>query len=399
MNKQLKNVLRIPLYGLSFLIPRNPDKWVVGNGTGFNNNSKYFFIHAKTVLCKEQCYWISRNKRSIEKVRSLGFKAYKPWSVKGVYHLLTACVYIYDSHVSSLNYWTSGGARYVNLWHGIGIKNIEFKSRLSPYKLHSFPAWLRQPGRYVRPDLLLSTSALITAHFSECFRIPPGNCIESDYPRCEIFKMSREKLIRSIRRFEDQETLNVIERIGRSDKTIIYMPTWRDKNADFLNESGIDLTRLDEMLKAKNELFIYKVHPFTKFSFDESLYSQIILLDHLTDIYPILPFTDILVTDYSSIYFDYLLIENSSVLLFPFDYERYVSKDRDLAFGYNEFMPGKKAFTFEELLAILRDDVSLECREQKYIKSLFWDSPEKTNLYEAIDKLAHGNTKQQYGKI
>lgn len=399
MNKQLKNILRIPLYGLSFLVPRNRDKWVVGNDSGFNNNSKYFFIHAKTILNKEKCYWISRNRHSIEKIRTLGFKAYKPWSAKGLFHLLTASVYVYDTYVSSLNFWTSGGAKCVNLWHGVGIKNIEFKSRLAPYRQQSFSAWLRCPGRYVRPDLFLSTSPLMTAHFSECFRIPPSRCIEAGYPRCEIFKMSRKELLQHIRRFEDSETLNVIERIGRSDKTIIYMPTWRDKNTEFLVESGIDLGKLDELMKTKNELFIFKVHPYTNFRFDGSRYENIIVLDNRTDIYPLLPFTDLLVTDYSSIYFDYLLIENSPVLLFPFDYERYISADRDLAFDYDEYMPGKKVYTFEALLTVLREDTPLESDPQRHIRSLFWDSPQKSNLYEAVDRLSHGTKRMQHEKI
>lgn len=50
--KIISNSIAYTLRGISYLIPRNKDKWVVGNSRGFNNNTKYFFIHAKTVLEK-----------------------------------------------------------------------------------------------------------------------------------------------------------------------------------------------------------------------------------------------------------------------------------------------------------------------------------------------------------
>ena len=54
--KIISNSIAYTLRGISYLIPRNKDKWVVGNSRGFNNNTKYFFIHAKTVLEKNKCY-------------------------------------------------------------------------------------------------------------------------------------------------------------------------------------------------------------------------------------------------------------------------------------------------------------------------------------------------------
>ena len=61
---------------------------------------------------------------------------------------------------------------------------------------------------------------------------------------------------------------------------------------------------------------------------------------------------DILVTDYSSIFVDFLLL-NRPEIFFPYDYEKYVTKDRELYFDYNEFTPGPKARVFSEFLGVL----------------------------------------------
>jgi len=72
------------------------------------------------------------------------------------------------------------------------------------------------------------------------------------------------------------------------------------------------------------------------------------LYDSSSDIYPLLPLTDCIITDYSSIYFDYLLI-NKPVIFFPYDYKKYIEYDRDLIFDYDTMTPGPKCYTQQEL--------------------------------------------------
>ena len=92
------------------------------------------------------------------------------------------------------------------------------------------------------------------------------------------------------------------------------------------------------------------------------------------DVYTFLPFTDLLITDYSSIYFDYLLL-NKKVVLFPFDFEDYLTGSRMFYFDYFKFMIGDYAYSFEELLTILKEETTsftLNSRQKEILK-LFWD--------------------------
>ncbi len=118
--------LGYPLLLLSYLIPRSKRKWVLGYKVGFTDNVKYLYRYLykyeKTVIP----IWISSNKSEILLLREKGINAYYRWSLYGLYHCLTSYYYIFSSHLSDINYWTSGGCFAVNLWHGVGIKKIEF---------------------------------------------------------------------------------------------------------------------------------------------------------------------------------------------------------------------------------------------------------------------------------
>lgn len=385
--KIISNSVAYILRGISYLIPRNKDKWVVGNSRGFNNNTKYFFIQAKTVLERKKCYWISKDGASRKIVQNLGFKAYHPWSITGLYHLLTAGIYIYDSRVSALNYWVSGGARFVNLWHGVGIKNIEFAGQVKPFPAETFMNKFLKPVIYLKPDIFLSTSSLMTEHFCKCFRISPCQCIESSYPRNEILLWEEDRLLEFIKKYEPKETMDIIRHLKSATQSFIYMPTFRDENKNFLEQSGIDLKMLNDVLKEQNKLFILKLHPFTRINIDLTPFDHIITVNNKTDIYPILPFTDVLITDYSSIYFDYLLMKDKSILLFPFDYQIYIEEDRDLAFDYNTYMPAQQVYDFNTLIEVIKTGNIQVSDKKEWIRDRFWHSSNPQNLYDVISKM------------
>lgn len=108
---------------------------------------------------------------------------------KRSFHSITAGTYIYGFHLIDVNFWTSGRVKRVNLWHGVGIKNIEFKSTkgsAGKYMMRKLFSRVYLPYLFKRPHLFLSTSPLMTEHFKQCFRVTDKECIEGIYPRCDI---------------------------------------------------------------------------------------------------------------------------------------------------------------------------------------------------------------------
>lgn len=106
------------------------------------------------------------------------------------------------------------------------------------------------------------------------------------------------------------------------------------------------------------------------------------------DIYPLLPFVDILITDYSSIYYDFLLL-NKGILLYPFDKERFIENSNDLAFDYDEFTPGKKVYSMTDFLSTIASDENLNVddKDQKRILCAFWGKSDKKRLDFLYNKI------------
>jgi len=70
------------------------------------------------------------------------------------------------------------------------------------------------------------------------------------------------------------------------------------------------------------------------------------------DIYPLLSFIDLLVTDYSSLFFDYLYLDKP-IVFYPYDYEKYIQNDRKLKYDYNWVTPGPKCLNQDELQSMI----------------------------------------------
>ncbi|WP_251619754.1 CDP-glycerol glycerophosphotransferase family protein [Odoribacter lunatus] len=394
----LKNVeilLGYPLYFFSFLCIRNNNKWVIGSENGFVGNCKFFLLDDSIKNSEKSIYWISLSRKDVKKVRNIFPQAYYKWSLKGIYHSLTAKVYIYSHYTIDINFWTSGGAKKVNLWHGVGIKNIEFKTHVGNagkiYREKNILARIYMPHLFKRPDLMLSTSPMMTKHFSECFRITEQICVEDMYPRCKPFFWKREKLKEFIYKNESFAVRELYEKMLKYNQIYLYMPTWREDRSDFIKISGIDFEVLNSSLRKKQALFLLKLHPATNLNVDISKYSNVLMVDKNIDIYPLLPVTDILITDYSSIYYDYILMKEKHILLFPFDYSDYISKDRDLAFDFDKYTPGVRAYTFRELLDYIENQIPIINDDKEWIINQFWGNvltlDNKNILLERINLL------------
>jgi len=385
-----------PLYFFSFLCFRNRNKWVVGSENGFVGNAKFFLLDETTLDSGKEIYWICASKKELETVRRVYPRACYRWSWAGIRHSLTAKVYVYTHHLADINFWTSGGARAVNLWHGVGIKNVEFKTTVGNagriYRKKNLLARIYLPYLFRRPDLMLSTSPMMTKHFSECFRISERDCVEDMYPRCKPFFWSSDKLEKFIYANEDAPVVELYEKMQHFDRVYLYMPTWREDRSDFIKASGIDFGRLNVVLQKKQALFLLKLHPATNLEMDLGSYSNISVVDRNIDIYPLLPATDVLVTDYSSIYYDYVLMKEKRTLLFPFDYSDYIKQDRDLAFDFDTYTPGARVHTFEELLNYVDGSPTESDNKREWVIEQFWgntiDNVEKNVLIDRINLLS-----------
>ncbi len=367
--------------GLSCIVPRNKNIWIFGSagGRAFNDNSKYLLLHIVSHHPEIRPIWITKSYTVLQYLNDKKIEAYSKYSIKGIFFSLVGKIHFFNHSLQDINYWTSARAIKVNLWHGIPIKKIEFDVTKGNKKFmevfdNSLLSKFLYPSQYTRPSYVLSTSKKVSQIFSSAFRVECEQCIEFGYPRNDIFSYSEQEILSFIKKYDISNTEKLVNKIKRYNRTYIYMPTWRDDGSDFIRSSGIDFVRLNNVLKEKNELFILKLHNMTVIDVDLEKYENILLINNKIDVYTILPFTDCLITDYSSIYFDYKLMKKD-IILFPFDKEKYVSKDREMYYQYDLLTDNEQvAYDFEVLLNYIKEYSTLFYNDNLFLEEMIFET-------------------------
>ena len=134
-------------------------------------------------------------------------------------------------------------------------------------------------------------------------------------------------------------------------KIILYAPTYRDDSR--YNESlALNLEYLMERI-SDNYVFVFKMHPFErgKIKIDKSLSSKVFDLSH-EEINDLLIVADILITDYSSLIFEYAILQKP-MIFFAYDLEKYENELRGFYYNYTDFVPGPIAYTTEEVVELI----------------------------------------------
>ena len=363
------------IYPFSFLFPRNKDIMAFGSFHGaFIDNPKYLFLYINKKLTNKRPVWLSTDKNSVLFVRHLGYEAYSVLSIKGVYFALRAKYWFINCYTSDILFCLAGGAIVVNLWHGVPMKCIEFgitQGELAKrYVQREFWDVFFHPASFRRPDYFASTTDFFDEVFSKSFRIEKSQCLHVGCARNQLLLQPLEKTLQHIEQYEAPEILSLVRKMQQYDKVYVYMPTWRDSQLEIF-ANGFDLDQFNETLKGKNYLALMKPHINTRFDKSRE-YSNLIFLPGNVDMYPILPFTDVLITDYSGTIYDYLLMPNKGIVLFHYDYEEYV-KEREFIFPIIDNIAGKRVYSFEELLqTVISDDDAVDPQMRAFILSKFW---------------------------
>ena len=368
-------------------IPRNKKKWVFSAHTSFRDNPKYLFLSANESHKEIRAIWISHNHPDVYSLKAKGFEAYFWLSFQGIYHTLTAKVFISDHQIRDVNMYLSGGVFYVNLWHGVGIKKVrwqapefyvwEFSLKNEREMRTSFIfRMLNYSELFIRPDLLLSPSEQqMRLFYAQMLDVNYDRCLMGIPPRSRLLIEGKERARQFIKKYEPEDTLHLIEKLKKYKKVYIYMPTWRSHKNNFVEEAEIDWDKLSIALKKNNAILLLRLHMFTKMDLScINKYDNIIEYPRKSDIYTVLPFTDCLITDYSSIYTDFLTM-NKETILFIYDYDRFIGESHTLE-DYEKYYLGTKAYNFNQLVELIASNQDCHIPKDKYdyLMQFFWDN-------------------------
>lgn len=260
------------------------------------------------------------------------------------------------------------GQVYIQCWHGTPLKRLGFDISVEGGNALNTIKEIRQKyeSDARRYDYMLSPSKFCTEKLTSAFNLKElgkeNIIIEMGYPRNDfLFNYSKEYLD------ELKEKLG----IDKNKKVILYAPTWRDNQhtsgVGYTYNLNIDFDRLKEKISDKY-VIIFRTHYFVSNSFDFEKYKGFIfnMSDH-DDVNDCYILSDVLITDYSSVFFDYANLKRPE-LFYMYDLEEYQGKLRDFYFELSE-LPGPILKTQEELEdAILNIDKYNEKYKEKYKK-------------------------------
>ena len=364
------------VYLLSRTTKRDPNLWLfAGLNSAFLDNAKYLFLHVVRNHPEIEAYFVSDDRDVLESLRSRGLPCLYKWSRRALKSCLRARYYFISAYVDDINFWTSGKAVVINLWHGIPLKKIEFDITTGKlarrYQQPTLSERLFKPWFFRRPDFVISTSEEVAGLFASAFRISREQCPILGYPRTDILLASRDEVLAHIKTYESQAMLQLYEKMLGYRYVVLYAPTWRDDRSAFLKAALPDVEELNSIMEAQDALMLIKLHPNDASFGKWCNLNHILSLDATIDVYPLLPFTTHLVTDYSSIYFDYMLLRKP-MLFYPFDLETY-RRMRGFYFDYEQVVPGTIAYDFYHLKECLSDldNISIGDRYGELLRR-FW---------------------------
>lgn len=308
------------------------------NGRGYGENPKYICEGLKDSELPLKRYWLVNdiNDSSIPE----GVIPIKYTTIGCLYRLARAKVIIHNVKVP-LPFIKTKKQFYIQTWHGgMALKLIEGEIE------NMLPKHYVEDSKYETSitDLILSAGMsdynIITNHFWG-----EKNIIKSGLPRNDVFFNIKQEKIDSIKK-----TIGIPKGI----KLLLYAPTFRDN--DSVSGYNIDLNKVIETLEEKTAekwIALVRLHPNVKnvgslFSFTE----KIINVCSYPDPQELSIAADLLITDYSSMSFDFILMDKP-VFLYISDYQEYIKSSRPLRPLFNQ-LPIPKSANMDELCRELK---------------------------------------------
>lgn len=259
---------------------------------------------------------------------------YNSNSIKGLYHLATAKYWIRSESLGSVIKKRKGQV-YIQTWHGHGAM------KKMGYDVNNEKN--RPPLEHTKEWDHLLTNGPIEEMIMKSSTGYKGNIIQIGAPLTDIIlkNANDNKFIKNLKKEL---------KIPKNKKVILYAPTFRDKQLDM---EKINL-KIDALKNAKDAVILVRVHPLIRNKIDAKNFGKnFINVCFYPDVSDLLAVTDILISDYSSIIYQFSVL-NRPIMFYTYDLDEY-TKDRGFYINFPEDLPGEAVNTDEELLKLINN--------------------------------------------
>lgn len=346
---------------VSKLIPVKKDLLVFESNVGkaVSDSPKVIYDALKEYSRQYQIVWVSNKQYPFNDPNVITVKRLSP----SYYHYLSRAKYWVNNQNFPYYITKPKNTVYIQTWHGTPLKKMlndveNFEGRDENYKYrvnHAIKYW----------DYLISPSLYASECFKSAFEFHK-EILEVGYPRNDIFYNKDENYI-------NQKKSIIKQKLGIQDnrKIILYAPTFRDdeinKAKKHIINLQIDLQQMKEQL-GDDYILILRPHIIISnaLQLDSSLKDFVVNGSDYNDISDLFLITDICITDYSSVMFDYANT-GKPMLFFTYDLENYKNNLRGFYFDFENEAPGPLIQTNKELISSIKniDDVQ-DTYKEKY---------------------------------
>lgn len=358
--KKLLRLTKILLSLLISLIPKNNNKILFKSRPDFSGNAKALSDYIQKKHNDYEIIWLIENDGN---ARLNGTKNIKAGTIKAFFEYITA-KYIITTHNEMIGIKSSDQI-YISLWHGMPLKKICYLGEFDHQGMEDYSSYR------------IATSEVMRAIIAACFREKANNVYITGQPRNDFL-------------YDKLAAKDLFSTFSAGKTNIFYVPTFREnqedksysdgesiKNNNFFRVDDFDFNEVDSFLRTHNCQLFIKLHPYEENVYLDTLLSENIrilkseeLSKNNLDINHLLAHMDILITDYSSVYFDYMLLDKPICFLTP-DIDSY-SRSRG---GFtlepvNYWMPGFHCTTQNALLNEIKNLIEGNDQYAKHRKNV-----------------------------
>lgn len=314
-------------------------------GQSYSDNPRYIFEYLKeeSDFKDYQFVWAFKDKREVEGAKMVRFNSLN------YYYLLSKAKYWVFNAKMAPYYSKRREQIYLQTWHGTPLKRLAHDlvdDGRHFYRSHqSYSQMVKGYDRDRRHwDYLISANSFSTKVFESAFDFSEQKILEVGYPRVDQLIGSYGKKALE---------LKLKYQLPMDKKVILYAPTWRDN--DFVREGYVFrlATDFEKWQKKLSEKYIVLFKPHyliaKNYQVPTSLARFVYVLDNSSDINDAYLMSDILVTDYSSVFFDFAVL-NRPIYFYMYDFEQYEQKLRGFYLDVFKDLPNKIVKNEDELL-------------------------------------------------
>lgn len=355
--KKNKRVFAYYLYHKFFTKMSVKENWVMCEsffGKSYSDSPKYIYEYlCKNYPGKYRFIWV------IDKRTKIPFKPtkVKRFSIRYCYYLARCKYNVFNGRQPEWMRKREGNV-FLQTWHGTPLKRLAFDQEDI---MGAYPLYKAQFYKQSRVwDYLIAANKFSSDAFRSAFLFDK-EMLEFGYPRNDILHSeNKEELAARIK-----QKL----KIPADKKTILYAPTWRDDEyygrGEYKFALKLDLHMLKKEL-GKDYVVLLRTHYFIADSLDvtglEDFAYNVSKYDDISELYLI---SDTLITDYSSVFFDYANLKRP-ILFYTYDLDKYRDQLRGFYMDIESEVPGPLLFTNEEVVDAIRDieDIKEEFKEK-----------------------------------